>query len=433
MAYKFENSLEGYQSNLALFHPKPVDTGIEQIQYIDYRPISQLTSGSFVEFNIAPGSMEYIDLRQTRLHLKVRILKSDGSMVTPEDNVAFVNLPMQAMFKQCDVSLQQVNISPTISCFYPQKSYIDTILFNSEDSAESQIQTQGFYKDTAGYMNSTNPSLGGNFGLTQRYMWTKDGNCFDMEGPLLVDCMMQERLILNGVQVNIKLYPSSNEFVLMSDTNDYKVDLVDAVLKVCHMKVNSAIILSHDAALSEGNAIYPIIKSNIKTFSVAAGIQSFSQDDLFQGEVPTRVIVALSSSAAFNGTINKNPFNFENWNLNFLAFYVDGESRPATPLTPNYKTNNYTPEYLTLFSGTGKYRTNNGVYISKEDYAQGYAIYVIDLDENHSKDYVSLCRRGHTRLSIRFQDPLPEPIVVLAYAQTFSNFQIDKARNVILN
>ena len=61
MEKKFEISLEGYQSNLALFHPNPVDTGIEQIQYIDYRPINQLSSGSFVELNISPTSMEYID------------------------------------------------------------------------------------------------------------------------------------------------------------------------------------------------------------------------------------------------------------------------------------------------------------------------------------------------------------------------------------
>ena len=433
MAFKFENSLEGYQSNLALFHPKPVDTGIEQIQYIDYRPISQLSSGSFVEFNISPTSMEYIDLRKTRLHLKVRILRNDGTQVTPEDKVGFVNLPMQSMWKQCDLSLQQVNISPTTSCFYAIKSYIDCILSNSEDASESQLQNQGFYKDTAGYMDATDPTIGGNLGLGQRYLWTKDGNAFDMEGPLYTDCCQMNRLILNGVQVNIKLYPSSNEFVLMSENNHYKVDIVDVGLKVCHMKVNSAIILSHNNALTDGNAIYPIMKSNIKTFSVAAGLQSFSQDDLFQGEVPTRLIVGLTSSAAFNGTINKNPFNFKNMNLSFLSFYVDGESRPAMPLTPNYKTNNYISEYLTLFTGTGKYRTNNGLYISKEDFKAGYSLYVLDLDENHSQDYVSLNRRGHTRLSIRFQDPLAEPIVVVAYAQTHSNFQIDKARNVILN
>ena len=158
-------------------------------------------------------------------------------------------------------------------------------------------------------MDATDPTIEENLGLGQRYLWTKDGNAFDMEGPLYTDYCQMNILILNGVQDNIKLYPSSNEFVLISENNDYKVDIEDAVLKVCHMQVNSPIILSHDNALSEGNAIYPIMKGNIKTFSIAAGLQSFSQVDLFQGEVPTRLVVGLTSSAAFNGSINKNPLN----------------------------------------------------------------------------------------------------------------------------
>ena len=126
MAYKFENSLEGYQSNLALFHPSPVDVGVEQIQWIEYRPVSQLSSGSFIEFNVSPTSLEYIDLKRTRLHIKARILKTDGSLVTPDDKVAFINQHLSSLFKQCDVSLQNINISPTISTFYAQKA-ISTI------------------------------------------------------------------------------------------------------------------------------------------------------------------------------------------------------------------------------------------------------------------------------------------------------------------
>lgn len=433
MAYKFESSLEGYQSNLALFHPLPTDTGVDQIQWIEYRPVSQLTTGSFIEFNVPPSSLEYIDLSKTRLHLKARILKNDGTVVTPADNVAFVNQPLSSLIRQADVSLGQVNITPTISTYYAQKAYIDTVLMNSEDAVESQLQCQGFYKDTAGYMDATEPTLGGNAGLARRYLWTKDGHSYDLEGPIWVDCMLKKRLILNGVQVNVKLFPSSNEFVLMSDTNDYKVEITDAVLKVCHVRVNSSIILAHDHALDKNNAIYPYMRSNIKSFSVAAGIQSFSQDDLFQGEVPTRIIVAITSSSAFNGTSNRNPFNFDHHNLSFLAVYIDGESRPTTPFTPNYKTNNYTPEYLSLFTGTGKYRTQAGNYINKEDYANGFAIFIVDVDSNHTKEFVSLSRRGHTRLSLRFADPLPEPVVILAYGQFYSNFQIDKARNIIIN
>ena len=433
MAYKFENALEGHQSNLALFHPLPVDTGVESIQWIEYRPVSQLTHGSFVEFNVPPSSMEYLDLSKTRLHIKARIVKkSDGSPVTPEDKVGFINLALATLWRQVDVTLNQVNISPTTSTFYAHKSLLDVLLNHSEDSKESQMQCMGYFKDT-GNMDSTDPIMDSNFGLTQRFVWSKDGNSVDLEGQIFADVMMQQRLILNGVQLNVKLFPSSNEFALMSATNDYKIELTDAILKVCQNRVNPSIIIGHDNALSTSNAIYPYIRSNIKTFSVAAGLQSFSADDLWQGELPTRVVIAMTSSAAFNGTINRNPFNFEHMYTNFIAMYVDGESKPATPLTPNFKTNNFTAEYLSLFSGTGKLNKNDGNFITKEEFAKGYAIFIIDLDSNHSDDYVSLSRRGHSRLVLRFQESLTEPICVIAYGMFNSNFQIDKARNIIIS
>lgn len=326
-----------------------------------------------------------------------------------------------------------MNIAPTTSTFYGHKSYLDMILKYSEDSMESQMQSQLYYKDTSGYMDDTDPVLGGNFGLTQRYLWSKDGNTVDLEGQIYSDIMSVERLILNGVQLNIKLFPASNDFVLMSETSGFKVEISDAILKVCHQKVNPAIIVGHDNALSHSNAIYPFMRSNIKTFSVAAGLQSFSVDDVWQGDLPTRVIIAMTSSAAFNGSINRNPFNFKHMDANFICMYIDGESRPTTPLMPNFKIKNYTSEYLSMFTGTGKYKTNNGNYISKDDFGNGYTIFTIDIDANHTKDYVSLSRRGHSRLVIRFAESLPEPICIIAYGQFYSNFQIDKARNIIIN
>ena len=48
----------------------------------------------------------------------------------------------------------------------------------------SQLQPQLYHKDTAWYMDSSDLIVGGNFGLIQRWGWTKNGQHTNMEGSL---------------------------------------------------------------------------------------------------------------------------------------------------------------------------------------------------------------------------------------------------------
>ncbi len=101
---------EGHQSNLALFAPVKVDTGIEKVEWVDYRPISQISRGSAIDFFIPGNGQNYIDLEKTRLYMKVRISKKDGSTISSDDEVGFVNLIHAAIFKHCEIQLQHVNV-----------------------------------------------------------------------------------------------------------------------------------------------------------------------------------------------------------------------------------------------------------------------------------------------------------------------------------
>ena len=62
MAYKLEESASGHSESLALFQLPPTDTAVEERQWIDFRPVSQLTNDSTVDFNIPGSSMNYVDL-----------------------------------------------------------------------------------------------------------------------------------------------------------------------------------------------------------------------------------------------------------------------------------------------------------------------------------------------------------------------------------
>ena len=265
--------------------------------------------------------------------------------------------------------------------------------------------------------------------MTQRYLLTNKGNAVDMECSLMMDICRQDRLILNGVALDIKIFPSSDSFVLLSgDDTPYQYKIDEAVMKVCQVKVNPGVLVGHAVALKKSPAIYPIIKSDVKSFNIPAGSYSWSTDDLFQGQVPDTLIVTMTSAASYSGTYGTNPFCFKHYNVNQISFSVDGESLPAPPMMMDYKNGNYISAYLSTFSSTDEDQSN---YIERGEYPNGNAIYVFRLNQNDDGECVSLLKRGHTRLQIRFTEALPEAATVITYAKFPAIVHIDESRNVI--
>ena len=234
MTYKLDDTNEGFTENLSLFSTPPVDTGLLKIHWQEFHPVSLLNKGYPIQFTIPPTSSEYVDLNRTTLYMKVRIIKPDGSPVNKEDDVTFSNLTARSIIKQMDVSLQHQVISPNVGINYAYKAYIDRLMGYSEDVKETMLQSELFYKDTSRYHTSNSPTSGENMGLGQRYELTSDGKSVDMPCSILMDICQQKRLILNSVQIYMKMYPNTDGFVLISSgTIPYQYEIEEAILRVC--------------------------------------------------------------------------------------------------------------------------------------------------------------------------------------------------------
>jgi hypothetical protein len=295
------------------------------------------------------------------------------------------------------------------------------------------MTTQLYYKDSAGAMNQTIPNGDPlNAGLYKRHAFTKNSKTCELSGPIYCDICQQDKLLLNGLQVSLKMYPTTSAFHLTSAENNYKVSITDAILQVCAVKLSPGALLGIAEGIKHSPATYPYSKSNIKTFSVPAGQASITIDDVLNGQIPNQMIVGLVSSAAFSGDISKSPFNFKHYSCNFVAFYVDGHSTPARPLQPNFEEGTYNDAYLTLFRGTGKYMANMASDIKRNDYPKGYCLYILDISNSHTDEYLTIQKKGHTRLELKFSTPLPETATIIMYAKFPGLMKVDESRNVIV-
>ncbi len=151
------HSCECTKSELDLFSLPLTQTSIERGSWVEYHPISSISDGGPIEFVISGSGDEYMDLNQTQLYIQTKITKADGTDLASENQVGPVNLFLQSLFNQVDVSLNERLISPSTPT-YPYRSMIETLRSYGSDAPKSQLSSSLFYKDTSNRMDNGNPA-----------------------------------------------------------------------------------------------------------------------------------------------------------------------------------------------------------------------------------------------------------------------------------
>ena len=373
-SFIYKDSPPCVKSELDLFTVPPTQTVIEKGQFVEFHPLSSVKDGGPIEFSISGSGEEYMDFSASHIHVKVKVLKADGKVLTDADSVAPVNLFLHSLFSQVDVSLNERNISSSTNT-YPYRAYIETLLNYGEDAKKSLLTCEGFFKDTQPEKIDFKAD-DADVGLIKRSKLIEDSQTVDLIGQLHCDIFQQNRLMINMVDIKIKMIRSKPEFCLVSPTTGYKVVLEHASMFIRKVKVNPAVSIAHAKALEKTSCKYPIDRVICKTYSISKGSYSFLQDNVFLGLMPKRVILTCIDNAAMNGDYLKNPFLFSHHDANFVSIYVDGQPVPTKPLELNFSSGNYTRAYYSLFSG---FHNDKGIYLSQEEYANGHVLYAFDL------------------------------------------------------
>ena len=198
-----------------------------------------------------------------------------------------------------------------------------------------------------------------NAGLHKRYQLISGSKPVELLGRIHVNAFTTDKLLLSNVDVKLKFTRTSDDFCLMSSegAGHYKIKINDAKLYVRRVHVAPTIQMGHNRVLEKCNAKYHFTKTDIKVINIPAGTRSLSKDNLFMGELPKRVIMALVADSAMSGNVGENPFDFQHYNLNYIAMTVSGRPIPSQPLRPNFTTGEYARAYMALFSGYGLFST----------------------------------------------------------------------------
>ena len=423
------------KSELELFAVPPTQTAINSSEWVEYRPITSLTDTGPIEFMISGSGEEYLYLSETYLQVTAKIIKpargdleqtvdDNGAVNGTDADVGPVKLWLHSFFSQVDVSLNDRLITPSMNT-YPYRAYLETLLSYGPAAKESYLSAALWYKDSAGYMEDV--SL--NQGFKKRQYWTIGSNQVTLIGRPHLDLCFQDRLMLNGVDIKMRLVWSKDSFNLMGD---HHVKIEDVSLFVRKVKVDPSVQLDHIKGLERMTAKYPVCRVETKVFSIPKGNRMANQENLFLGQLPKRLVIGMIDNKAFNGDKTKNPYNFQHFNADYLALHVDGKQVPSKPLTPDFANGLCTRSYFSLFTGTGYMGHKSGNQISCEEYPKGLTLFVFDLSADlDDGGHFQLVKQGNLRLELHFKTALPDTINMIVYAEFDNLIEVDKARNVL--
>jgi hypothetical protein len=448
-----------FDSAMELFGTPASNIGVAEWRELSFKPQNLYDGKSVIRFHVPNIGSQYLWLPSTRLEVTSRIVQGNNEELPPNPDLTDDDEELSAEDKK-KANIASVGVVNAygdsmwdmVECFandtlissgntgYAYKAMMNLLLNYSDADKKTKLQSHCFYSDTPGFMNSVNnTSSGGNEGLIARSKLTAESKPITTVTNLFSDLFMIQKYLLNGVSLNINLYPTTTEFRLLSgnDEPNYKIEILDVTLWVAHVTPSTQVLLAHQEILrSNTRARYPFIRQELRKFIIPAGNISFFAENVFNGVCPDKMIMALVSSDACAGKYTKNPFDFKHYNLNFVSISQGGVPSPKGPSKLNFEKGQFGPYFNELFKTTGTGNSevvdfSNG--ITQHAFANGYSLLITDLSpQSKMGSFFPLKREGSVRMELQFSQPLPETVILLCLVFAPDMFSIDFARNVFL-
>ena len=409
-----------------------IESSIEKEYERDFSPISALIPGAPIEFLISGTSLFYISLKDSYFDIQLKILLADNGNIADTATVGPANLVAHTLFSNIELYLNGKQITEPTN-HYHYRAYMQNLLNTSKIEQENKLIMEGWIIDTSSQLNVADAAAGDNQGLRARRAWFAESRSHRFIFKPRLDLFNQDGDIPPNTDIRIRLIPNRDNVILMyTGGTHFKILIQNIRFWARTHEVASNMLVTHQQQLHSGHCYrfgYPTI--SVKTLSVPTGTGRQEFDNLYLGPLPRRIIMVMLLSEHVSGTIGSNPFNFQNFNVNYLALRVNGELIPRQAYQPNFgPTEDYIREYLQVLSALDlDGECSSSLCLTPNQWANGFTFFAFKLFNNHA----SIRPSGSVRLDIRFGTNTAGIITILLFAESEGSIEIDKYKNVIIS
>ena len=393
---------ECIKSELSLFDHIPVQTVVSKGRFNEIYPLHPVTSGP-IEFYFKSSDSDMFDLNDTLLEIIAKITNDDGSDIPDAEKPSVSKYFMYSIIHDLSIHLNETKIEGG-HFLYPYQAYFSKILESNSIYKQCQLEAV----EPSGAVNKT----------------------FQCIGPLLSDFLQQGRYLLNECSIRIKINMHKPTFFVTNGQKVYKLNISRAILHVRRCDINPQVLHGHETGLLKGPATYPLQHTDTITQTLAAGVKSANLDNLFSGQSPKLLVVAMLNNDNFNGTNTTNPFDFKPFDLTCLTLYVNSDAITHRMDFPNKLCRR---QYLSMFQNLEMLKGDESNGITYVEWLK-HPLFVFNLcpDMAFDAEHGQVKSRPNLRLEFQFSKDLPNAINVVIMSITDGILTINKDRQVSL-
>lgn len=428
-----------YHHSLTEQFPSPIqsfniESGVLSRINRDYLPInanldSAQINDNYIEFNLNSSDREFFNCEKIFLELQLQILKPDGTPIDDGDSVSVIDSLGSSIIAGCNVYLNStpVESNPHFGIWNTVKSYLS---MGTEDhkthgimNFQKHIDTECVNTVTAAYFADASISD------HERKIIQSTKNIIHLFSPLKLDISSSKIFLLDNVEIRIRLDLQPANFILLTHTDiDYKYKINLAKLHVEKITPQPSALLSlNDSLRKESSFIqYMINKPSIKNHVYPRGYRNLTLDNVFNGFIPSKMILFFISQQALSGSYQRNPLYLKNCGISSIRVEIDGNVHSVN-------SGNFTDRYAQYLSNTLQNISSNDNMISVPNFKSGRTIFVYDLQASDSDDVLHIEKRGNIRLNIQLSHALTENVSLFAIGISTGNVYINSDRIVKTN
>jgi hypothetical protein len=333
-----------------------------------------------------------------------------------------VNNLLYSLFSQIDCYVNDKCVTSS-SQTQAYTSYIESQLGMTK-SARENSKAIGFY-DQVTDSDEANQKL---------YEEVAGGKPIELCGPIRIDFTSQEKLLVNGVRLRFNFQFNRPQFYL-NVTDGYVVDvqILKAVLHIDQVNLFSNVLLAHQSALNKASAKYFYKRNECTSFTIPSGSSAFTVPEICNGLIPGRIILAMVSNTALNGSFKHDPFFFKHYGLSSLSFSCRGRQYPSQKFEIDFDSSIYLNSYKQLYKALGQNPDSPHIGITPKQFQNGAFFLAVNLKPDHAdgcSEHLEVVERGPVRVEFTFKTALSEAISVLVFSQYDSLLMVDKDRQI---
>jgi hypothetical protein len=247
----YPGSVPVYNNTLHLAYLPKTDIGILTSDYHPFYPQTGFKEGHSVSFTINSSATQYLDLKESYIYLRIKIVKSDGTELDSSVNVTGVEAFYASLFESCQLLLNGTPLTRNSPSLYSYKYFLETLLGYGIRASDSYLKNEMWYPEEVDSYEAVSTKV-----YKNRQALTKGKKELELIGRVSEGICFQSKLIPNNIEVSLTLRRSKPQFSLCSPEEasktpfPYKIVLEEAIWMIKRHSIHPQVLAKHQNLLN---------------------------------------------------------------------------------------------------------------------------------------------------------------------------------------